>query len=420
MATLLIRNARLNGKSADLRVEDGVFKQIAAHIDAPADRVLDAAGKIIVPPFYNTHTHAAMTLLRGYADDMELHPWLNDYIWPAEARLTADDVYHGTRLAILEMVRTGTVFFNDMYWFPEAALRAVEEMGVRAALGRLFIEGSPGKILERNVASTAALEAAHRVSPARDRIRLTFAPHAVYTVSGATLRDVAARSEATGDFIHASETRREVEDCLKATGQTPVAWLDECGVLGPRTLLAHCVHLTPDDIARIHDRGAVVAHMPCSNYKLVSGQFDFDAVYERGHCRLSLGTDGCASNNSLSMFGEMKLAALSAKMRSGRPTCGRDTDILRIATRGGAEAFGIGGGIIAEGFDADALLLDSDNSLLVPEHNLAANLVYSADSSCVDTVLCAGRILMENRRIDREREILETARDCARRIVQRG
>ncbi len=420
MNTLLVRGALLDGALRDLWIEDGIIRAIGPSLDRTAGRTLEARGRIAVPPFYNTHTHAAMTLLRGYADDMELHDWLERFIWPAEARLTPEDVYHGSRLAILEMLRSGTVFFNDMYWAPEATLRAVEEFGVRAAIGRLFIEESPGKVLQRNREGNAALEAAWRRSPARDRVLLTLAPHAVYTVSETTLRAVAEQAAAGAEYVHvhASETRREVEDCLRATGRTPVAWLDECGLLGPRTLLAHCVHLTPEDIARIRDRGAVVAHMPCSNAKLASGAFDFHAVSEEAGCRLSIGTDGCASNNSLSMFDEMKAAALSAKLRSGRPTCARDVDLWRIATRGGAEAFGLGGGLLAEGAAADLLLLAPDNPMLVPEHCLAANIVYAADSSCVESVVCAGRVLMEDRRVPGEEEIVAGARAAARRLVR--
>lgn len=419
--TLLIRNARLNGTATDLLIKDGRFARIAANLDVLADHILDAGGKLIVPPFYNGHTHAGMTLLRGYADDMELFTWLNKYIWPAETRLTPEDVYHGTRLAILEMIHSGTVFFNDMYWYPEAALRAVEEMGVRAALGRLFIEDSSRKVLERNVTGNAALEAAYRVSPARDRVLLTYAPHAVYTVSGGTLRALAEQAADADSLIHihVSETRQEVADCLKANGTTPVAWLDACGVLGPRTVLAHAVHLTADDISRIRDCGATVVHMPCSNAKLASGQFDYRATVEQGGCRFALGTDGCASNNSLSMFGEMKAAALLAKQRAGDPVCGKDSAIWHAATRSGAAAFGLHAGVIAEGAAADALLLDPDNPLLVPEHQLVANLVYAADSSCVDTVLCAGRLLMENRCIAGASEILTAARDSARRIAEK-
>lgn len=418
MSTVLIRHACLNGRETDLFIKDGVFHRIAPILACQADTVLEAAGKIIVPPFYNCHTHAGMTLLRGYADDMELFTWLNRYIWPAEARLKPDDIYHGTRLAILEMIRSGTLFFNDMYWHSEAALRAVEEMGVRAALGRLFIEESVGKISDRNISGNAALEARYHDSPARNRVLLTYAPHAIYTVSGETLREIAQQATAEGAFIHThvAETRQEVTDCHKAHDMSPVAWLDACGILGPKTVLAHCVHLTADDIALIRDRGATVVHMPWSNAKLASGQFDYRTVVEEGSCRFAIGTDGCASNNSLSMFGEMKAAALLAKLGANDPACAKDTSIWEAATRGGAAAFGLNAGIIAEGALADALLLNPDNPLLVPNHHLAANMVYSADSSCVDSAICAGRVLMENRHIEGEAEILAAARDAASRI----
>ena len=419
MNDLLIRKAMFKGKITDALIEKGVFTAIAPSIDPPQGvPVLDAAGKILVPAFYNAHTHSAMTLLRGYADDMELFTWLNKFIWPAEAKLTTRDIYAGSRLAIVEMIRSGTVFFNDMYWEPEVTLKAAEEMGMRAAIGRLFIEESPGKILERNLLSTEALESAYKNSPARDRLQLTYAPHAIYTVSGITLKRIAEMSRSTGDriHIHAAETRQEVDDCLKAHNMTPIAWLDTCGLLGPNTLLAHCVHLTPDDIALIRDRGAVAIHMPCSNYKLCSGQFDYKAVFEAGRCRTAIGTDGCASNNNLSMFDEMKLAAMNAKIRSGDPTCGKASDIWEIATRYGAEAFGIPSGVIGKGKLGDAVLLNPDLPCMAPKFNIHANIVYSADTSCVDTVICNGRILMKDAKIEGEEEILEEARTCARHL----
>ncbi len=418
---LFIHNARLNGTATDALIENGTFTAIAPALTPPegAER-LDAAGKLLVPAFYNAHTHAAMTFLRGYADDMELFAWLNNHIWPAEGRLTSEDIYWGTKLAILEMIHSGTVFFNDMYWEPEMALRAADEMGVRAAIGRLYIEASPGVILERNVLSTQALESAYRASSAKDRIQLTYAPHAVYTVSGITLRRIAEMARETGDriHIHASETEKEVKDCMAANGMSPIAWLDTCGLLTSRTVLAHCVHLSEEDIAILNHRGTVAVHNPNSNFKLCSGQFDYRKVAEEARCRVALGTDGCASNNSLSMFDEMKLAALNAKIRSGDPTCGKAADIWRMATRDGAEAFGINAGVIAVGKLGDALLLDPDAPCLIPEHHLDANIVYAADPSCVDTVICAGRILMRNRRIDGEEAIIEAARAQLARHTQ--
>ncbi len=415
MNTLLIQRVRLDGAETDILIEGNRIARIAPEIAPGTARVIDGSGKAAIPPFYNTHTHAAMTLLRGYADDMELFTWLNDYIWPAEGRLAGEDIYAGTRLALLEMIRSGTVFFNDMYWYQPDAIRAVEEMGMRAAIGLLYISGSDGAVLERNRKCNEELLAWN--GGGSGRIQVAHAPHAVYTVSEEVLRRVAEDAKADGHVIHihASETAREVEECVAAHGMTPIAYLDSLGILGPRTVLAHAVHLSDGDIEIIRERGAYISLCPCSNFKLASGQFRYRRAVEMGCCRFTIGTDGCASNNNLSMLEEMKFAALSAKNESGSPTAGRDGDIFRAATRTGAEAFEIDAGVIAAGKLADIVLVDLDNPLLVPDFNLTANLVYSADSSCIDTVICDGRILMENREIPGEAEILaEARRVCAK------
>ena len=419
MKTLLIQQALLNGTPHDILIEGSRFKAIAPRLDVTAARTIDASGKAIVPPFYNTHTHAAMTGMRGYADDLELFTWLREHIWPTEKHITPDDAYHFSRLAILEMIRTGTVFFNDMYWYARSAVRAAEEMGVRAAIGRMFIESSPGVVTEWNVKENEALEALKPSLP--ERIRLTFAPHAIYTVSGQTLRAVAEEARAKNEFIHihASETQAEVADSMKAHGMTPIAWLDACGMLTPKTILAHAIHLTRDDITLIRDRGSVIAHMPCSNFKLASGQFRFHEVAEQNACRVTLGTDGCASNNNLSMLEEMKFAALSAKDETHLPTAAPAQTIFDCATRHGAEAFDIDAGTIAEGKLADALLIDLRHPLMVPCHNLISNLVYSADSASIDTVICDGNILMENTTIPGEREIIDSAQHSCCQLFAR-
>ncbi|MBR4171408.1 MAG: amidohydrolase [Kiritimatiellae bacterium] len=422
--TLRIIHAVLNGTRVNISIADNTFAKIEPEAESGVANlqsedtsvpVLDAEGMWIVPAFYNAHTHAAMSLLRGYADDMELFTWLNEYIWPVEGTLTPRQIYEGTRLAILEMIHSGTVFFNDMYWNPEITLRAVEEMGVRAALGRLFIEESPGKILEKNLCSSRALESAYRGSSARDRIQLTYAPHAIYSVSGITLSRVAEMAKETGEMIHihASETSKEVEDCAKEHGMSPIAWLDTCGLLTSRTVLAHCVHLSTRDVAILRDRGAIACSCPWSNAKLCSGQFNYRQVVEEYRCRVALGTDGCASNNNLSMFDEMKAFSLLAKARSGDPKCAPAASVLHIATKHGAEAFGIHAGVIAEGWLADCLLVNPASLPLVPMHHLEANLVYSADTSCVDTVICNGRVLMRHGVIPGEGDIIEAARSAA-------
>ena len=418
MSTLLLKNVILDGKTADVLVEGNRFKRIASGIAGEADRVIDADGrKALIPPFYNTHTHAAMTLLRGYADDMELFTWLNDYIWPAEAKLTEEDVYCGTRLAILEMIRSGTVFFSDMYWHQRGAVRAAEEMGVRAAIGLLYLSGSDGEVLERNRRSNEELLASRGGNSGR--IQVTYAPHAIYTVSEPVLRRIAeeARANDLAIHIHASETPREVEECKAAhDGLTPIEYLDRLGILGRRTVLAHCTHLTDHDIELIRERRAVIAHMPCSNMKLCSGAFRFHDAFDLAGCRVTIGTDGASSNNNLSMLDEMKFAALLAKHESGLPTAARDADVFNLATRCGAEAYGIDAGVIAEGKLADALLVKLDHPQMTGDYNLVANLVYSADSSVIDTVVCDGRVLMESGRIENETEILEQARACCRKL----
>ena len=397
MPSLLIKNAQMEGARTDALILDGVFARIEPAIAAPPGvEVLDADGRLLVPAFYNAHTHAAMNIMRGLADDLRLEVWLNEHIWPFEAKLTEADVRRGVRLAVEEMIRSGTVFFNDMYWMPDVALRVADETGMRAVIGPCLISNPLAKFTRAE-----ELEEAYRHVAHPHLLALAHAPHAVYSTDERLLRETAAKARADGRIIHvhAAETRTEVEDCQKAHGMTPVAWLDHCGLLTPRTVLAHCVHVTDDDIALIRRRGAVVVHNPCSNYKLCSGTFDFHRVREAGGCRVALGTDGCASNNSLSFFDEMKLAALNAKIASGNPESGQAGEIWRIATQGGAEAFGLDGGVIAVGKLGDALLLDPSAPAFNPPRALASALVYAADTSCVDTVVCDGRILMEGKRL---------------------
>lgn len=417
--SILIKHVTLNGGLYDILIEGNRFKTIKPNISAPADVTVDGAGKAILPPFYNTHSHAAMTSMRGYADDIDLFPWLKNHIWPFEACITEADVYHCTRLAILEMIRGGTVFFNDMYWFSTATIRAVEEMGIRAAVGRLFIEASPGVVLEQNRRENEMLDA---LKPSlSSRVTLTYAPHAIYTVSGKTLCEVAEQAKAESAFIHihASETEREVANSYKDHGMSPIAWLDACAMLGPRTLLAHCVHLSPEDILLIRQRECIIAHNPTSNQKLASGRFRFHDVVQEAGCHTTIGTDGVASNNNLSMLEAMKFAALSAKDESKMATVAPANLIFDCATRNGAEAFNIHAGVIEEGRLADAVLIDLYQPSMVPNHHLISNMVYAADTSCIDTVICDGRILMANSVIPGEREMIDKAKHAIEGILSR-
>ena len=379
---LLIRQVLHDGREVDVLIEAHRFARLAPGIEAPGAEVIDGRGQAIVPPFYNAHGHAAMTLFRGFADDIELFPWLEEHIWPAEARLTPEDVACATRLAVVEMIRGGTVFFNDMYWEPaNRGPRGRRVWAFARRSGRLFIEARPGRCarLPAPVGGAGGGGAA-TLRPPPDHLR---AARDLTPSAASMLRRIAGQARDTGQriHIHAAETVAECEACVREHGMSPIAWLDACGLLGPRTILAHAVHLTDADIALIRERQAVVAHMPVSNAKLGSGRFRFAAVVEQAGCRTTLGTDGCASNNNLSMLDEMKCAALSAKLEAGSTVAGQAHTVLDCATRAGAEAFGIDAGVIAPGKLADALLIDLDHPAMMPNYHLVSNLVYSADTS---------------------------------------
>jgi len=406
-------NLLLEQRVVDLEIDNGLIAAIKDHVPVAGE----GQARPVVPAFYNLHTHLAMNLLRGYADDLELMPWLQEHIWPAEAHLTDEIVYAGTRLAILEMIHNGTVFANDMYWFAPAVARAAEEMGIRCAVSMQTIEtGGPGKNDPKNIAANQALANLPRNSSSR--VFTTLAPHAIYTVCENSLRELAARAKAEDTFIHVhvAETRFECETCKKDHGgRTPMAYLNDCGLLGPKTLMAHCVHLTDDDIRIVKDTGAVIVENQQSNMKLVSGLFPFSRAHG---CRMALGTDGASSNNSLSMFAEMKGAALAAKIESGNPTVAPAAEIFRLATRGGAQAIGLDAGEIRVGAAADFTILNPNATPLVPGFNWVSDLVYAADSSCVDTVVCAGRTLMEGGKVPGEEEIIEAARRAAAELTR--
>ena len=392
MGTLLIRNAQLDGRTTDVLIADGRFQTLAAPAGTQADKVLEADGMALLPPFYNTHTHAAMSLLRGYADDMPLQKWLVDYIWPYENKMTRQDIREGTRLAVREMIRTGTVFFSDMYFDIEETIDVVREYGLRAAIGVTFVDSHSKSQQAEKLDMLRSW-----TDPTGGLVTLTVAPHAIYTVGPDLLVQCAetARKHGLKLHIHLSETRQEVDNCVREHGTTPVRYLDKLGVLGPNVIAAHVVHVDEEEAAILAERGVTVSHCPCSNMKLASGIFPYKTLHEAG-CRITLGTDGDSSNNNLDMLEEMKFAALLAKVGSGDPEQMPAGEVFDMATRSGAEAFGIDAGVIAEGKRADALLVDLRTEKMQPCHNLLSNWVYAADSSAVDTVVCNGRVLMEH------------------------
>ena len=383
-----VRGVLHEGRKTNILIRKDRFADLDAPADTPADRILEADGTAILPAFYNTHTHAAMTLMRGYADDRPLQQWLEEDVWSFEANLQPEDIRRGNDLAIKEMTAGGTTFFSDMYFDFEECIAAVEASGMRAAIGITVLDGHPKS-------QTEAIKDYIRnwQDPTGGRIQLVMAPHSVYTVGAEHLKRCAqfARKNGLLLHIHLSETRKEVEDCIREHGTTPVRYLDKLGFLGPDVIAAHCVHVDAEEWKILAKRGVTVAHCPCSNMKLGSGRFPYELALESG-CRITLGTDGVSSNNNLDMREEMKFAALLAKL-GGDASLLPAEEVFRWATKNGADFFGIDAGEIAVGKVADAILVGLDEPRMQPCHNLISNWVYSADTSVIRHVLCAGRVL---------------------------
>lgn len=412
MSSYLLKSVYLNNDTCDILVSDGKFKKIAKSLneDSLSTEEVDCSGLAILPPFYNAHTHAAMTLLRGYADDMELFKWLSEYIWPTEAKLSAKHIEIGTRLAVLEMIKSGTVFFSDMYWHRKSIMKVVEEMGIRATVGVLILEGVPFQ--EDFESCFKSLETHEGES---DRVKMAVMPHSVYTVGEEMLKRCIAMAKAENYVfhIHLSETRNENQQCVEKNGCSPVEYMERLGATGTSLVAAHCCCLSDNDRKILRDCGATVAMNPCSNLKLASGIPDIPAMINEG-IKLSLGTDGASSNNNLDMHESMKLAALLAKVCPGG---GAETlnaeQALFMATRGGALAYGIDGGVIEEGRLADAILVKMDNERMIPNYHLVSNWVYAADSRAIHSVMCDGKFVMKNGHVDGEEDIIREARECA-------
>ncbi|MDD1653502.1 MAG: amidohydrolase family protein [Methanomicrobiales archaeon] len=423
---ILILSATLGKETRDIYVgEDGLIEYVGTAGEARYGRdavvTLDGRHRLALPGLVNTHTHAAMTLLKGYADDMPLQEWLTQKIWPLEAHLTGEDVYHGTRLACLEMIRSGTTAFNDMYFHMEDAARAVSETGIRATLSYGFLDmGDPEK-REKECRATEAL-VRHVMGLRNPRIRAAVGPHAVYTVSPEGLRWCAeyAREQGIGIHVHLAETEQEIRECVAAQGIRPAAHLDRYGCLTPRTVAAHCCWLDREECRLLAGRGSAASHNPTSNMKLAVGRaMPYHFMREVG-TRVTLGTDGSASNNSLDMFGAMKDAALLQKFFWNRQTLLPAPEALAIATEAGAEALGIGPGRIEAGAPADLILVSASSADLTPLHQPASSLVYACTGGSVQTVICDGRVLMHDRVVPGEQQILEGAARAARDLVERA
>ena len=389
-------------KDACIGVRDSRIAFIGAGAPAePAARTLDCTGKIAMPGLINTHAHAAMSLMRGYADDYVLQEWLNDHVFPIEAKLTPDDVYLGTQLTLAEMLATGTVSLTDMYMHLPQMARAVEDAGLYGNFsnaGMCFDESSycfdTDSVTKQN---REVLARWHNADGGR--LKLDASIHAEYTSFPALWRDFAAfaRENDLNMHVHLSETRTEHENCVEKYGKTPAAVLAENGVFDVRTTAAHCVWITDEDMDILAEKGVTAAHNPVSNLKLASGVARVAKMLEKG-VNVSLGTDGVCSNNNHDLFEEIKLAAILQKGVTGDPRVIPARKALYMATRDGAYAQGRERqlGQLSEGFDATLILIDTDRPGLLPVHHPQSTLAYSARGGDVCMTMVRGKVLYEN------------------------
>lgn len=367
-----------------------------------AGLTIDAAGKLVMPGLVNTHTHAAMTLFRGLADDLPLDTWLTKHIWPAEANfITAETVRVGTNLALAEMIRSGTTTFNDMYFFLDVVAAAAKKAGVRAVVGEPVIDfpTPDSRTPQESLARIEKLAGTWKNDPL---ITISVAPHAPYTCSPGTLKAAKQLADTLGLplQIHLSETRKEVRDVEARYGATPIEYLDNLGFFGGTVIAAHVVYPTAKEITVLAARKVGVAHNPESNMKLASGVAPVAEMRKAG-VTVGLGTDGAASNNNLNMFEEMNTAAKLQKVVLLDPTVMSARDTVAMATSDGATVLGLGDrtGSLEPGKRGDLIVIDLHRPHLTPLYNVYSQLVYAVNGADVESVVVDGRVIMADRKL---------------------
>lgn len=403
---LLIKNIDvlpMNGKeeiikNTNIYIEGNTIKHIGDLIeDLEVKRVIDGKNKLAMPGLINAHTHIGMSLLRNFADDLPLHEWLTQKIWPTEANLRGEDVYWGSLLSMVEMIESGTTAFCDMYFFMDEVAKGLQESGMRGVLTRGLIEEKDNPNLKLD--ETRDLFNNWN-GKANGRIKVMVAPHSPYTCSPEFILKTMelAKDLNTGIHIHLSETKKEVEDSFNLFGKSPIKHVYDLGLLDFHTIAAHCVHVDEDDIEMIYEKNVYPINNPGSNLKLASGFAPVDKMLKKG-IKVALGTDGSSSNNNLNMFEEINLAAIVNKAVNLDAISVPAYNAIEMATVNGAEALGWGKeiGSIGEGKKADLVLIDLDKPHLYPRHNMISALAYGVQARDVDTVIVDGNILMEKR-----------------------
>lgn len=399
--SILFKDAEILGFGRGNLAVDGEFISYIGG-ETPSgvySRVVDCRGKLLMPGLYNCHTHAAMTLFRGYGEDMPLQDWLEKRIFPAEDRLTNRSVKAASMLAVAEMLRGGTVSFSDMYFFCDQTAEAVIETGIKANISRSIVSFDPNADFpadSRFIEAKRLFENYHNAG--NGRLRVDMALHAEYSNVAGMVRAVSDYAVRTGARmqVHLSETMREHEECKGRHGVTPARFFADCGAFDVPATAAHCVWVEDGDIAVMREKGVTAAHNPASNLKLGSGVMPLPKLLDGG-INVALGTDGAASNNTLDIMREMYLAAVLHKGVSRDPAKIKASEVVRMAAENGARSQGrYDCGRLEKGCRADIILLDLNSIHNIPSYDLSYSAVYSANSSDVRMTMCDGRVLYEN------------------------
>ncbi len=414
---LLLQNILHQGKPVDILIDgDKIVKISAQPLSAPGAQVLDCTHKAVIPGFVNAHTHAAMVLLRGIHEDLNLYEWLTN-IWKIEAKIDSDFIYWGTKLACLEMIKSGTTTFNDQYWFAPHACRAAMEMGVRPVISFVLLDNGSRDMMMRQRDAIERLY--RRTLDWEGDFRFAVSIHSVYTVLEENIRWGAefARERGLRIHLHLAETVKEYEDCKKNHGGlTPTQYFDSLGVWGPDVLAAHSLFLDPEDIRILGEHKVNCVHCINSNLKLASGfRFRYNELRDAG-VNVCLGTDGSASSNNLDILEHMKNSALLQKAWREDPQALPLPELFACATEHGARALGIDNGVIREGALADLSLIDLNSSSFLSPGSVEANLVYTAHSNAITDVMINGKWVMRDRQVPGEEEILARSREIVKRI----
>lgn len=423
MGRILLKNIVSEGVVSDILIDGAYIRSVVpastVELDSQCDEVVDCTGKTAVPGFVNMHTHAGMAMMRGVGEDIAFHEWL-DRIWKIESAIDEEYVYHATKVACLEMIKTGTTTFNDHYWHMPMAHKAAMELGLRPVLAYVICDRNEPEESERQ--KVQCVKMYDEAMTWNDHSQFIIAIHAIYSVSEEMIlwSTRFARERGLKIHIHLSETRKEIDDCMALhDGMSPVEYLDKLGVLGPDVIAAHTLWLSENDIRILGERGVTCVHNVNSNLKLASGyKFLYNELRDAG-ANVCLGTDGCASSNNLDMLETMKTAAMIQKAWRNDPSAMPINEIMAMSSANAGKALGLNIGKIAEGALADILIVDTQNYNFISPGSFEANLVYSAHSDCIDSMICNGKFVMRGRAVEGEKEILEEARKVMYKLSSR-